>query len=369
MKNLFNHTYLAHVARMHYDIGAGAVIGSAIASSAISAGASITMGGKMNKRAAREAKRTREWQTSEREAQQDWALDQWNRENEWNLNQWNRQNEYNSPAAQRDRLVAAGYSPLNTDMANMADGLTSSSADGGSAPGASMPQLFNPSGEVAAAAQSVGDAFLRYKELKIKQNEANSIIRKQHEESLSIAFQRMRDGLLFKNEFDFLGARIQTERGKAKLTEKQVNTEAWRAAEIEFEIRQMKQFIAESGARMRRMDIENACDKLRVNNEVRKLANEIWLNQKIGYNVRQDTLNKYDEHLLNVKRARSLDLDIARKDYSPISISVLRGMDVVNSLLSPLEQVSSIGMKSALGYKNYMNIVRQGQRLSSTPNM
>ena len=49
---------------------------------------------------AREAAKNREFQTSEREAQ-----------NKWNLEQWNRENEYNSASAQRKRLQEAGLNP------------------------------------------------------------------------------------------------------------------------------------------------------------------------------------------------------------------------------------------------------------------
>ena len=34
-------------------------------------------------------------------------------QNEWNLSQWNRENDYNTPAAQRQRLFAAGVSPAS----------------------------------------------------------------------------------------------------------------------------------------------------------------------------------------------------------------------------------------------------------------
>ena len=47
-----------------------------------------------------EAEKTREWQTSEREAQ-----------NDWNYKLWQANNEYNTPAAVQARLEAAGINP------------------------------------------------------------------------------------------------------------------------------------------------------------------------------------------------------------------------------------------------------------------
>lgn len=39
------------------------------------------------------------------------AIELQEQQNQFNVEQWNRNNEYNSPAAQRDRLLAAGYNP------------------------------------------------------------------------------------------------------------------------------------------------------------------------------------------------------------------------------------------------------------------
>lgn len=39
------------------------------------------------------------------------AVELQEQQNQFNVEQWNRNNEYNSPAAQRDRLLAAGYNP------------------------------------------------------------------------------------------------------------------------------------------------------------------------------------------------------------------------------------------------------------------
>lgn len=99
-----------------------------LGSSAISAGASIAAT-KMGIDAAKEqqlreqkfnaeqALLNREWQTSERTAQ-----------NQWNLDMWNRSNEYNSLSAQIERALAAGVNP-NAVIGNGA-GVASSPANG-----------------------------------------------------------------------------------------------------------------------------------------------------------------------------------------------------------------------------------------------
>lgn len=81
---------------------------------------------------AREAAKNREFQTSEREAQ-----------NAWNLEQWNRENEYNSASAQRKRLQEAGLNPYLM-------------MDGGSAGSASPVSVSGQSpGSQASAAHPV----------------------------------------------------------------------------------------------------------------------------------------------------------------------------------------------------------------------
>lgn len=83
----------------HYDGGVTAAIigaGATLASGATQA----ALGGRMNKRALRYAK----WQNQQN---QEFAREQ----NQWNLDLWNKANEYNSPAAQKQRLIDAGYNP------------------------------------------------------------------------------------------------------------------------------------------------------------------------------------------------------------------------------------------------------------------
>lgn len=80
---------------------------------------------------AREAAKNREFQTSEREAQ-----------NAWNLEQWNRENEYNSASAQRERLQEAGLNPylmMNGGSAGSASPVSVSGQTSGSQASAAHP--------------------------------------------------------------------------------------------------------------------------------------------------------------------------------------------------------------------------------------
>ena len=73
-------------------------------------------------------------------AMQDMANDKANQQNQqlakdqnqWNLSMWNRQNEYNSPAAQRERMEAAGMNPFFNEV---------SAGTASSVPQASVPTM------------------------------------------------------------------------------------------------------------------------------------------------------------------------------------------------------------------------------------
>lgn len=84
-----------------------------------------------------QAQLNRDFQTSEREAAQ-----------QWNLEQWERENEYNSPAAQMERMAAAGINPAAAAQA-IAGG-SSGAVQQSSVAGSSNPQ----SGAVASSSGS-----------------------------------------------------------------------------------------------------------------------------------------------------------------------------------------------------------------------
>lgn len=92
-----------------------------------------------------EAEKSRQWQTSEREAQQ-----------EWNYNMWQANNEYNTPAAYMARLKAAGVNP---DLIYSGGNVQSpgSPAAGGHTPSGTVADTsgynrYRPLGDVASKA-------------------------------------------------------------------------------------------------------------------------------------------------------------------------------------------------------------------------
>lgn len=98
-----------------------------------------------------EAEKTREWQTSEREAQ-----------NDWNYKLWQANNEYNTPAAVQARLKAAG---INPDLYVTNGSLQGSSvqAQGGHTPSGPVADTsawnrYKPIGSVAS--QALADSAL-----------------------------------------------------------------------------------------------------------------------------------------------------------------------------------------------------------------
>ena len=125
-----------------------------IGSSAISAGASVATT-KMGIDAAKaqqereqqfnaeQALLNREWQTSEREAQ-----------NQWNLDQWNRTNEYNSLSAQIERALAAGVNP-NAVIGNGA-GVASSPAQASNIGSGAQANTSSIAGNILDAYSNLG---------------------------------------------------------------------------------------------------------------------------------------------------------------------------------------------------------------------
>lgn len=143
-------------------IGAGAAMAST--------GVSMTVGGKMNRRSAREARRAREWQTGEREASQAYQQQMYERQIQDTLSMRDYDNWYNSPEQQKQRMLAAGYSPMsvlsNSGIAGQSEAAPMSAPGTPGDPGASLPQMFNP---VASADPSA--AFARFLQSMVAEKE------------------------------------------------------------------------------------------------------------------------------------------------------------------------------------------------------
>lgn len=86
-------------------------------------------------------------------------------QNQWNLEQWHRENEYNSPAAQRQRMLAAGINPLGTNFdAGNSSQLTSTNLAN------QQPETVDPSAigsSIQGAASNLTNVALSYHQGKL----------------------------------------------------------------------------------------------------------------------------------------------------------------------------------------------------------
>lgn len=358
MIDLLNkHGLNGHYAQTHFDGGVTAALISAAATTA-AAGTSAAMGGKMNKRAQREAWRARDFQRQEREAQQAWQLQMYNRglADQQMLRDYD--NAYNSPAAQAQRMQEAGFSPLATlgQMDNTSSSLDLNGAPSApSDPSAAMPN-FNPVGLDAASIQAGFNAF---SERILQEKKQRAEISKLDEESNAIKLEQMRKGLMFGKEFEFMGVQIDLSKAQKGLTTQQAAKTAQEALEAENNVKLIKQYVAESGARITKMDVDKACAVARLDQDARRLMQDIWLSQKQGWNIRQDTLNKYQEgenlkyqgygqYWQGQEQKRQYKYN-TKWEYSEPSIAVQKGMNVVSSIIKPVSEASQILMNFSIG--------------------
>lgn len=94
----------------------------------------------------------REYQQDLLNQQQNFSQFQAQQAHQWNLEDWQRNNEYNSPAAQRERLEAAGYNPL---LANVGNGLSSAiTSTPAASPAAPSSDLSAVASMISAVSQS-----------------------------------------------------------------------------------------------------------------------------------------------------------------------------------------------------------------------
>lgn len=139
---------------MKFFEGAGsALIGGALSgiSNLFGAGSQNKTIGKQLAAAREEAEKTRQWQTSEREAQ-----------NDWNYKLWESNNAYNTPSASMARLKAAGMNPdlMYTNGQSLGNSVT---AQGGVTPSGPVADTsawnrYKPLGAVAS--QALADTAL-----------------------------------------------------------------------------------------------------------------------------------------------------------------------------------------------------------------
>lgn len=157
-----------------------AIVGSMIAAGASLAGGagSAIAGGKMNQRAQREAQRTRDWQTSEREASQAAQDEQIKKNLRYSYEYENAMkaldfSRYYSPAARMQALKEAGLNPDLVYQSGAGSGTMPSvsspsmSSAGASAPGGPVADVAAGSGLISQGIQSFTDAPRRIADLNL----------------------------------------------------------------------------------------------------------------------------------------------------------------------------------------------------------
>lgn len=119
-------------------------------------------------------------------------------QNEWNLDMWNKQNEYNSPAAQRQRLEAAGLNPIFNGLDGVSEAGQLQSADYVATPGAPMLN----SGEFLG--NGIGNAMKTMAEIKLLDAQAKKTNEETKGVSLGNQILSAQKPALIENEFVML---------------------------------------------------------------------------------------------------------------------------------------------------------------------
>lgn len=239
---------------------AGATALAAGISATASTGTAIA-GGKMNQRSAREARRTRQWQTAEREASQQWALEQWNREN-----------AYNSPANQIKLFEEAGLNPLSYINGNVSE---ASSPSAPSDPSGAMAQFQNPLAYSQGSLNGIADSFIQYKALQMQEKQIDKQSEKldsdiEYQAALTKTVNEMRQG-----EVDFLGVKINLGKKESRNLDIAYDKEAQLINQSKKECEQILQFMEESKARVSMMSWEKFCQWKKLPYELKLLGQQV----------------------------------------------------------------------------------------------
>lgn len=240
---------------------------------------------------AEQAEIDRNWQHDESQIARDWNSAEADKARDWELEQWNRNNEYNDPAAQRDRLLAAGFNPLgnvgagesvalNTQPAASVAAPSGAMPAGVSDPSVSVPQVNNPMGEAL-------DAFLKFQQLELASKKTDAEIRKLDSDSeknfeLSKTERALRDGRV-----DFLGVQIDLGKAQMAKTKEDTRAVAQQMRESEARIEQIFQWCDESHSRIRLQDYNRLCAERKLPLELKKLGQEILLTNQRAITEKQ----------------------------------------------------------------------------------
>lgn len=250
------------------------IMSATVAAAAI--GAAATLGGtaaniystnKTNKVNERIARQNREWQTSEREAEQQWQLDQWNREN-----------AYNTPENQRQLLEDAGYSPLAYLNGGIGSGEAGNLSSAPSAPSASLPQMYNPGPDIQRGISDASMQFLQWKSMQLAEKKIDNESR-QTDADVNYKFALTKtENECLQGRVDVLGAQFRWTEAKTDRDMQETKLAAQKIVESETEVKKMLQFIEESKVNVSLKEFQKFAAQEKLPHEVKLLVQE-WLMQ------------------------------------------------------------------------------------------
>lgn len=293
------------------NISEAAAILAAAGITAATTGVSMTIGGRMNRRAARQAEDARRWQTSERLSSQKYQQQFYQQQL---ADQQMLYEKYESPEAQARQMKEAGFSPLaalNGSMA-LSNGMTAPNPSSApSAPGASLPQLFNPGTAAQEGAAQFGQFLTQFAAM--RETEAKiPVFKSQAEKNAAetATINAMRAG-----EVEFQGVRIKLALSEKELNESKLKVNAQAIAESEKRIEQYDQFIKESGVRIDYTQWKKYAEQQKLPKEVEEMASKIVLNWALrGESLSRSRMNQASTTGIKLDNKMKYEYQKPRKD-------------------------------------------------------
>lgn len=365
------------------EMAAAALISAGAATA--STGANIAMSGKMNRRAAHQAAETRAWQTRERLASQEYQTERYNQQILDTERMRDYDNWYNSIGQQKQRMLDAGFSPMAAlgNMGNSASSAEPMAAPGApSDPGASLPQVFNPSDAVS---QGIHD-FSNFMQTYLNQQKTKADIVKASSEADKNAAETATIDALRNGQIQLQGVEIDLKGSQKELNDKQREALAAQIVKTNTEVDVAMQYMQYMGVHMDYVKFQKWLQKQDYDLRSKEIASKIALNaalqqesgaRRAGYNVsnrfanltfedrmyqvrsqswrtarENEVLQHYHEHKYGQRAADFADRlgEYQVKNIpSDLSIAVRQGMATVSSILQPVGQIMSAYSQFAVG--------------------
>lgn len=380
------------------EMAAAALIGAGVATA--STGANIAMSGKMNRRAAQQAAKTRAWQTSERLASQRYQTERYNQQILDTERLRDFDNWYNSIEQQKQRMLDAGFSPMAAlgYTGNQSSAQQMAAPGVPSDPGASLPQMFNPSG---ALSQGIND-FSQFMQTYLNQEKTKADIVKAGSEADKNAAETATIDALRNGQIQLQGVEIDLKGSQKELNDKQREALAAQIVKTNTEVDVAMQYMQYMGVHMDYVKFQKWLQKQDYDLRSKEIASKIALNaalqqesgaRRAGYNVSNRFANlTFEDRMYQVQSQRwrtarenevlhyyhsrkygqrAADFADRLGEYqvknipSDLSIAVRQGMATVSSIIQPVGQIMSAYSQFAVG--NYY-VSKRSQLLDGISN-